>query len=56
MAFNFGGGNQNVFGTPGATLGGTSQVQTGPDLEEITTEVRPVVSHLLLSYHIMLGY
>jgi hypothetical protein len=39
MAFSFGSGNQNAFGTPGATLGGSSQVKTGLDLEEITTEV-----------------
>jgi len=40
MAFSFGGGSQNVFGSPSATLGGNPQVKTGPDLEEITTEVR----------------
>lgn len=40
MAFSFGGGTQNVFGTPSGILGGSAQVRTGADLEEITTEVR----------------
>jgi len=39
MDFGFSGGNQNAFGTPGAMSGGNPQVETGPDLEEITTEV-----------------
>jgi len=43
MAFSFSGGNQNVFGTHGVMLGGSPQVKSGPDLEEITTEVRQVV-------------
>jgi hypothetical protein len=47
MAFSFGVGNQNVFGTPGTTLG-NPQVKTGPDLEEITTEVSDVVSQVQL--------